>query len=99
VHCGVETVRLETVPEIADLYRKLGFVDEYDFLRFRGRGGRDVLHGSDSTSPIKKERICDIAEFDAAYFGADRTRVLVSSAKKIRVSALHHTMVPRLLVP
>lgn len=78
VHCGVETVRLEAVPEMADLYRKLGFVDEYDSLRFRGRGGRAVPHGSDSTSPIEKERICEIAEFDAAYFGADRTRVLVS---------------------
>lgn len=36
----VETIKLEAVPEIANLYRKLGFVDEYDSLRFAGTSRR-----------------------------------------------------------
>ena len=78
VHCGVETVKLEAVPEIADLYRKLGFLDEYDSLRFMGKSRATVSIQSDSATSFEKERISEIAEFDAAYFGADRTRVLMS---------------------
>jgi ribosomal protein S18 acetylase RimI-like enzyme len=78
VHCGVETVKLEAVPEIADLYRKLGFLDEIDSLRFMGKSRATISLQSDSATPIEKERIDEIAEFDAACFGANRTRVLTS---------------------
>jgi ribosomal protein S18 acetylase RimI-like enzyme len=78
VHCGVETIKLEAVPEIADLYRKLGFFDEYGSLRFIGRGRATVSIQSDSATSFEKERMSEIAGFDAAYFGADRTRVLMS---------------------
>lgn len=78
LHRGVETIKLEAVPEIADLYRKLRFLDEYDSLRYIGRGRADVSIQNDSATSFEKERISEIAEFDVAYFGADRTRVLMS---------------------
>lgn len=78
LRCGVETIKLEAVPEIADLYRKLRFVDEYDSLRFMGKSRKTVPLQSDSTIHMQKEKIEEIAKFDAAYFGADRTTVLMS---------------------
>jgi len=78
LHSGVETIKLEAVPEIADLYRKLGFVDEYDSLRFMGKSRKTIPLQSDSTIHMQKEKIEEIAKFDAAYFGAGRTTVLMS---------------------
>jgi ribosomal protein S18 acetylase RimI-like enzyme len=78
LRCGVETIKLEAVPEIADLYRKLGFVDEYDSLRFMGKSRKTIPLQSGSTIHMQKEKIEEIAKFDAAYFGADRTTVLMS---------------------
>jgi ribosomal protein S18 acetylase RimI-like enzyme len=74
--CGVETIKLEAVPEIADLYRRLGFIDEFDSLRFTGRIGTKAPHPTDSISPMQKEEIGEIAKFDAKYFGAYRTGIL-----------------------
>lgn len=76
-HDGVETISLDAVPEIADLYRRMWFVDEYDSLRFMGKSRRNISCQSDSAILIKKERIGEIVQFDATYFGADRTRVLM----------------------
>jgi ribosomal protein S18 acetylase RimI-like enzyme len=78
VHCGVRTVKLEAVPQIAGLYRKLGFTDEYDSLRLIGTLGRTVPHQSIRAVLIQNERISEIAEFDAECFGANRTKVLMS---------------------
>jgi hypothetical protein len=72
----VETVKLEAVPEIANLYRKLRFIDEYDSLRFRLTSKRNVALQSGSTETVEAERIADIAGFDAKYFGANRAKVL-----------------------
>jgi len=73
---GVEIVKLEAVPMISNLYRKLGFIDEYDSLRFRGIRGKISPSENCSMTLIEKGMIADIAEFDAIYFGAKRTRVL-----------------------
>ena len=72
----VETIKLEATSTIADLYRKLGFVDEYDSLRFIGVCREITSLSSRCVNPIKKERITELAKFDATYFGADRKKVL-----------------------
>jgi len=75
-NCGVETTRLEAVPEIADLYRQLGFVDEYDSLRFIKIHKKAIRPSSQCLEHIKKEELKELAEFDAQYFGANRCKVL-----------------------
>jgi hypothetical protein len=76
--CGAETIRLEAVSAIANLYRKLGFVDEYDSLRFLGHNQKIVSTTSSNVKFLKENMIKEIAEFDAKYFGANRSDVLVS---------------------
>jgi ribosomal protein S18 acetylase RimI-like enzyme len=73
---GVETIKLEAVSTIANLYRKLGFVDEYDSLRFMGVKRKTTLPSSCHVRPLKKEELTKLAVFDAEYFGADRIKVL-----------------------
>jgi GNAT superfamily N-acetyltransferase len=75
---GVETIRLEAVPAIANLYRKLGFVDEYDSLRFLGINKKIDSATSLDVQSLEEEMIKDVAGFDAEYFGANRIRVLSS---------------------
>jgi ribosomal protein S18 acetylase RimI-like enzyme len=76
--CGVQTIDLDAVPEISDLYRRLGFTDKFDSLRFRGTCGKTIVDRNNSATRMEKEDIVEVAEFDARYFGADRTRVLTS---------------------
>jgi ribosomal protein S18 acetylase RimI-like enzyme len=73
---GAETIKLDAVPEISELYRKIGFVNEYDSLRFEGYAGRARMCQSQNVSLFKEETIGEIAEFDSRYFGAIRERVL-----------------------
>jgi len=74
--CGVETIRLEAVPEIAGLYRKLGFIDEYDSLRFVGVNQKISSAASSDAKLLNERKMKDIARFDAEYFGANRIKVL-----------------------
>lgn len=73
---GVETIKLEAVPEIANLYRKLGFVEEFDSLRFMRINKEENQSSALSPEPLGKDEIAEIVAFDSKYFGADRTRVL-----------------------
>jgi ribosomal protein S18 acetylase RimI-like enzyme len=73
---GVQTIRLEAATGISELYRKLGFIDEYDSLRFSKTVEKPDQQMKGSSRQIKKEDIKGIAWFDKKYFGADRTRVL-----------------------
>lgn len=42
---GVKTIRLEAVSKRMNLYQKLGFVDEYYSLRFKGvSNGKTAIH-------------------------------------------------------
>jgi len=75
--CGVETIKLEAVPKIASLYRKLGFVDEYDSLRFFGKTRKLTSAASSNVKSLQKSMIEEVAKFDAEYFGADRSEVLM----------------------
>jgi GNAT superfamily N-acetyltransferase len=75
---GVETIRLEAVSSIATIYRKLGFVDEYDSLRFLGINRKIDSSASSKVKLLRKETIKEIAKLDAEYFGANRIKVLSS---------------------
>lgn len=75
-HRGVETIKLEAVAEVANLYRKLGFADEYHSIRFARIGKIAVNLPSQRLQPMKEEELEEIAEFDAQYFGANRLKVL-----------------------
>jgi len=72
----VKTIKLEAVPEVANLYRKLGFVDEFDSLRLIRTGGKTITMPSHCMKPLKNREITQLAEFDAEYFGANRIKVL-----------------------
>lgn len=73
---GVETIKLDAVPEISELYCKIGFANEYDSLRFHGYASRAHFGHSQNVNHFHEEMIERIAEFDARYFGANRERVL-----------------------
>jgi ribosomal protein S18 acetylase RimI-like enzyme len=74
---GVETIKLEGVPEVPSLYRKLGFVNEYDSLRFvRDRKETAPDLKLKCVSPLKAVTSDRVATFDEKYFGANRMRVV-----------------------
>jgi len=74
--CKTKTIKLEAVPIIANLYRKLGFVDEFDSLRFIRTDGKIAPMLSHCVKPLKKREMTQLAKFDSEYFGANRIRVL-----------------------
>ncbi len=57
LNCGVKTIKLEAVSTIANLYRELGFVNDFDSLRFIRTGGeKDMSSMSSCVNPLKKGR-------------------------------------------
>ena len=74
--CGVETIKLEAVHAISELYRKLGFKGEYDSLRFMGAYEETASSRNYSINVMKTRGIKELASFDAEYFGANRIKVL-----------------------
>ena len=73
---GVETIKLEAVPEISELYREIGFVNECDSLRFKGTRIQTTAEMSQNVVSMNEEMIDEVARFDATYFGAERKRIL-----------------------
>lgn len=73
---GVETIKLEAVPIIAELYHRLGFNTDFDSLRFKRINRKDNQSKELNVNSIRKKEITEIAHFDSEYFGANRTRVL-----------------------
>jgi len=73
---GVETIKLEAVPEIANLYRKLGFIDEFDSLRFKGVNRNSNHMTNLNVTQLRNDEIGKIAKFDSRYFGVNRLKVL-----------------------
>jgi GNAT superfamily N-acetyltransferase len=71
---GAGTQRLEADPMGIGIYRRLGFMDEYESPRFR-------LHSVARGSPrdcarLVPEELAELADFDARAFGDRRDRVL-----------------------
>jgi hypothetical protein len=76
---GARAIKLEAVEKAAPLYRRLGFVDEFDSLRFCGMPGhKDQPCRKGTASLMHENDILEIAEFDAQHFGANRLSVLKS---------------------
>jgi ribosomal protein S18 acetylase RimI-like enzyme len=77
---GAKTIKLEAVEEAAPLYRRLGFVDAFESLRFRGMPRRNEKQPrrTETASLMDENDIPEIAEFDAQYFGGNRLSVLKS---------------------
>jgi len=71
---GARTVRLDGDPPGLALYRSLGFVDEYESLRFR----RDPEHAGFAARSERLEPgdLDGVLAFDAEHFGDDRGRLL-----------------------
>jgi predicted N-acetyltransferase YhbS len=74
---GTTAVRLEGDPPGIPLYRKLGFLDEFESCRFRlaGSSTRPSLGGS-AVEPMGPEHLDEVAALDAEIFGANRRRLL-----------------------
>jgi GNAT superfamily N-acetyltransferase len=73
---GTRTIKLEAVPDIRGLYRKLGFVDELDSLRYVGTSSKNDRTIASNIEPLATEDIERVAEFDSKHFGANRLRLL-----------------------
>ncbi len=71
---GVRTIRLEADPPGVNLYRSLGFVDEFESLRFCGRADRGPADAAVDT--MTEDDLDEVAAFDAEHFGDDRSRLL-----------------------
>ena len=71
---GVRTIRLEADAPGVRLYRRLGFVEEFESLRFRGScPGRPDDSG---IRPLSPDDLPAVRAFDVEYFGDDRGRLL-----------------------
>jgi predicted N-acetyltransferase YhbS len=70
---GAETIRLDAVPKAIPLYKRLGFKEEYDSLRFIG-AGRKIMYRK--VSKMENEDLEGVVRLDTQFFGANRERVL-----------------------
>ncbi|MFV2073964.1 MAG: GNAT family N-acetyltransferase, partial [Thermoanaerobaculales bacterium] len=79
---GASTVRLDGDPPGLTLYRSLGFVDEYESLRFR----RDPEHAGFTAraKPLEPGDLAEVLAFDAEHFGDDRGRLLRALFRRSR---------------
>ena len=82
LQCGMKTIKLEAVHQISELHRKLGFVNEYDSLRFIRTTSKSHPQKRGSPTLIKEAKISEIGELDKKYLGANRTKVLASLLKE-----------------
>ncbi|MCP4590125.1 MAG: GNAT family N-acetyltransferase [bacterium] len=71
---GLETIRLEADPPGVKLYRRLGFVEEFESLRFRLEPRPDSV--SMQVDPLKCVDLPNLASFDEACFGDRRLRMV-----------------------
>jgi ribosomal protein S18 acetylase RimI-like enzyme len=77
---GADTIRLEAVERAVPLYRRLGFKEEFDSLRYKKRTGLRTKNAKMQAGirPMEKTDIETVAGFDSRYFGVSRLRVLTS---------------------
>jgi len=82
---GVETIRLEAAEKAVPLYKRLGFIEEFDSLRFsktlKPRESLKLNGQKMIVNKIEERNLEAIAKFDSKYFGANRLRVLQSLYK------------------
>ncbi len=75
-HRGSKSIFLESVPAISDLYRKFGFEDQFDSIRFMLTGIKPSKPDSDGIRPVQKDDLEKLEAFDRKYFGNSREKVL-----------------------
>jgi len=71
---GVRTMRLEGDPMGIGIYRRLGFVDQFESLRFRKDPPHTVAAGE--VRRLDKSELSEVKELDLRCFGDDRGRLL-----------------------
>lgn len=71
---GIQTVRLDADPPGVNIYRRLGFVDEFESRRFRLE--TPPADRPTTVVPITGEKLEEVARLDHAAFGDDRARLL-----------------------
>lgn len=71
---GVRCVRLEADPLGINIYRRLGFRDEYESPRFRN--DHAVFHAPTDAAPLQDSDLQDACQLDRRVFGDDRSRLL-----------------------
>jgi len=69
----VETIRLDAVPKAIPLYKRLGFKEEYDSLRFIGTGQKITYR---KVRRMKNDDLESVILLDTQFFGTYRERVL-----------------------
>ena len=81
---GVRSIRLDATPLGRPIYRRLGFVDQFELARFGGRvqsrrpGGAG--HG-EPVLPVAADQLSDVAALD---------RAVTSTARRDLIERLHH---------
>jgi ribosomal protein S18 acetylase RimI-like enzyme len=83
---GIRTLRLEADPPGVKLYRRLGFVDEFESLRFRLDGHARTGHGD--AKRLTEGDLQEVAAFDAECFGDDRGGLLRLFLKQMMAAYL-----------
>lgn len=73
---GVETIELDSVPEISSLYQKLGFTYECDIVEFVGKFPRILGQSAFHVKHVTEYRMKQIAKFDSQFFRDNRSRLL-----------------------
>jgi ribosomal protein S18 acetylase RimI-like enzyme len=81
---GCATVRLEADPLGEGIYRRLGFVNEFESPRFRREAGGD--RPDVDPVPLLEADIPELRSFDAPYFGEDRGELLRFFLPEVRAT-------------
>lgn len=71
---GIRTIRLEADPLGINLYRRFGFVDEFESLRFAHAGLTD--NSDQAADRFVETDLPGVAAFDAEFFGDNRVSML-----------------------
>ncbi|MFC1654924.1 GNAT family N-acetyltransferase, partial [Myxococcota bacterium] len=69
---GVRTIRLEADPPGMGIYKRLGFVEEFESLRFRS----SITTALSPAAPLLEKDLADVLAFDRRITGEDRGRYL-----------------------
>jgi len=71
---GARTVRLDATPLGEPIYRRLGFVPEYELARWEGVGLEGTPHPS--IRPVPADKLEAVAKLDQEATGTDRRRLI-----------------------
>ena len=69
---GVSTIRIEADPPGMGIYKRLGFVEEYESMRFRATRSTQPS----PAAPLQEKDLADVLAFDMKTTGEDRGRYL-----------------------